>query len=67
MVPEEQEIKNVLWSIHNLKSLGTDAMTAGFYKIYWHIVNINIIHFIQEFFIFEILYNELNEIMNILL
>lgn len=49
-IPEPHMIKNALWSIHCLKSSVPDGMSGLFYKKHRHIVGLDIIDFVKEFF-----------------
>lgn len=50
-VPNPHQIKQALWSIQNLKALGSDdGMSTIFYKKHWNIIRTDIIYFVLEFF-----------------
>lgn len=66
-IPEPQEVKNALWSINSLKSLGTDGVSTLFYKKHWNTIGLDIINFVQEFFQTIILELEINSTLIIFL
>lgn len=66
-IPNEEEIKSTFWTIHNLKSLGPDGMTYGFYKNHWSTMKLEVVQFLEELFITKVMNKEINETMIILL
>ena len=45
-----QEIKNAMFSIPNMKSLGPDGYNSGFYKSSWSIIGPLVCAAVKEFF-----------------
>lgn len=50
-IPNLEEIKVAMWSIHDLKSHGRDGMTTGFFKKNWNTVREDVKHFVQKVFL----------------
>ena len=46
----EEEIKAALWSLKPFKAPGPDALDAGFFQKFWHIVGKSVIEEVQKVF-----------------
>lgn len=49
-IPSEEEIKECVWSLHPLKSLGPDRFLGIFYRSYWTIVKEKLVNFVTKCF-----------------
>ena len=49
-IPEEREIKNVIFSMPNSKTPGPDGFSASFFNIFWATVGADVVDVIQDFF-----------------
>lgn len=49
-MPEESEIKNVIFSMPNSKTPGPDGFSASFFNIFWATVGADVVDVIQDFF-----------------
>ncbi|KAM6543504.1 hypothetical protein CsatB_007951 [Cannabis sativa] len=50
VIPLEDEVKKVVWSMPPLKSPGPDGFPIKFFKLYWDIVGSQVVEFVKEFF-----------------
>lgn len=48
--PNEEEIRNAMWGVHPLKSLGPDGYPGVFYRLYWSIIKDKVMGTIKECF-----------------
>ena len=49
-IPSEEEIQRTIFKMNPLKALGPDDMPGLFFKKFWHIVRIQLIQTVQNFF-----------------
>ena len=49
-IPDYQEVKDVIWSMHPLKAPGPDGFSGIFFKHYWKIVGSQVVTVVQSFF-----------------
>ena len=49
-IPDEEEIKAAVFSIHASKAPGPDGFSAGFYHSYWHIIGPDVVREVRLFF-----------------
>ena len=59
-VPTPIEIKNVLFGMQSLKSLGSNGLPLLFYKKYWKVVEHSVIKAVCNFFISGKMFKEVN-------
>lgn len=50
LIPDEHEIWRAVSELGSEKSPGPDGVTRLFYKLFWKIVKVNVIRFVQSFF-----------------
>ncbi|XP_058742247.1 uncharacterized protein LOC131622271 [Vicia villosa] len=56
----EKEVHQVLMKISDITAPGEDRYGAKFFKVTWHIIKQDIIDVVQEFFMKERMYREVN-------
>lgn len=49
-IPLEEEIKESVWSLHPLKSPGSDGFFGIFYRKFWETIKEKVVRFVQECF-----------------
>lgn len=49
-IPDLEEIKNVTWDLHPLKSPGMDGFPRSFFRTYWNTIQDQLVYFVQECF-----------------
>jgi hypothetical protein len=59
-IPSPREIKNIVFGMQSLKSLGPDGLPPLFYKKYWEVVGISVIKAVRDFFISGKMLKEVN-------
>lgn len=52
-IPQPEEIRDYVWSMHPLKSPGLDDFPRSFYRNYWEIIRKHVVKFVQETFSFK--------------
>ncbi|XP_056862666.1 uncharacterized protein LOC130510404 [Raphanus sativus] len=60
-IPSDSEIREVVLSINGNKAPGPDGFSATFYQAYWHIVSVDVIRDVRNFFISSYLHPQQNE------
>lgn len=50
MIPEVDEIRTTIFSMHGNKSLGPDGMSPAFYKHCWGIIEVDVVSAVQSYF-----------------
>ena len=45
-IPSIEEVKDSIWSLHPLKSLGPDGFLGIFYRTYWKIIHVKVTKFV---------------------
>lgn len=49
-IPSLEEIKESIWQLHPLKSLGHNGFLGIFYRFYWNIIQDKIVRCVQDCF-----------------
>ena len=49
-IPSIEEIKDIIWRLHPLKSPGPDGFLGIFYRTYWDVIKDKLVSFVQECF-----------------
>uniref|UniRef100_A0A803PIZ5 Reverse transcriptase n=1 Tax=Cannabis sativa TaxID=3483 RepID=A0A803PIZ5_CANSA len=66
-ISDAEEIRKVVWSLGQLKSLGPDGMPGRFYRAHWNIVGMDVVDTVKEFFLTGEFHKDLNKTFNVLI
>jgi hypothetical protein len=66
-LPTSQEIKETLFNMASQKAPGPDGLLVLFYKTYWHIVGINVVNAVRDFFLSGKMHKEVNNSLIVLI
>jgi len=56
----DEEIKNVIFTMNDVKAPGPDGFSASFFKVAWEIIAVDVIHAVKHFFSTGRLVREIN-------
>lgn len=66
-IPLDDKIKETIWSLHPLQSLGPDVFPSIFYRSHWEIVKEKVGNFVKECFILGIISANVNKTFIVLI
>lgn len=66
-VPEEEEIKRIVWELHPLKSPSPDKFSGIFFRKYWQTVKENVTCFVKEVFRLGLILRTINSTFLVLI
>ena len=60
LIPDEAEIRSVVFSMGDFKAPGPDGLLAVFYKLYWETIGREVIYMVRHFFLSGFLHQRVN-------